>query len=50
VPIDVLARILVVLGVVLLGVGGVLIALSIRRRRLDAAALPPDTWYDSTIT
>jgi uncharacterized surface anchored protein len=50
VPVATLARALVVLGVLLLGAGGVLVAVSIRRRRLRAMELPPDTWYDSTIT
>jgi hypothetical protein len=49
-PVAALARVLVVLGVLLLGIGGVLVALSIRRRRLRTAEPPPDTWYDSTIT
>jgi prealbumin domain-containing protein len=55
-PVAALSRVLIAFGLVLLLVGGVLVALEIRRRRqrrrsaLDDAELPPDAWYDSTIT
>ena len=49
-PVAALARGLVGLGVLLLVAGGALIALAIRRRRMRPPELPPDVWYDSTIT
>jgi uncharacterized surface anchored protein len=53
-PVAALSKVLIALGLLLLLAGGVLVALEIRRRRrrstLDDAELPPDAWYDSTIT
>jgi hypothetical protein len=53
-PVAALSKVLIAFGLLLLLVGGVLVALEIRRRRrrsaLDDAELPPDAWYDSTIT
>ena len=44
------ARGLVVLGALLLAAGGLMIALAVRRRRARRTQLPPDAWYDSSIT
>lgn len=50
IPVASVASVLVVLGALLLVAGGVMIALAIRRRRMPPSELPPDVWYDSTIT
>jgi Prealbumin-like fold domain len=49
-PMAALARLLVVLGALLLAAGAVMIVIAVRRSRARPPELPPDVRYDSTIT